>query len=721
MPESSRQPHTDLEQSTNAQSWRRFLLPLVFLVLLAAIAGALASVGMTVKTAGLLVLIERAIGGGGFALLWCVGALGLGRLAAPLFPRKIFGWSLQLACGLAIALFVAHLMGASGAYSLPIQRWINGIPMMVGIVVLILQLRTRNITSESLTTGISPWVVLLIPALALLWVGVSNPPGALWLTEAHGYDVLSYHLQLPREWLTNARISTLEHNVYSALPSYMEAAFAQLAGMSPWGARLSTGAAMPLYSAQALHAGFALATALLIARLARECIPTAPAFTRIIGTALFLSTPWIVVTATSAYNEMGVCACFAGALLSLRIVPLHPTARGLIVGALLGVACGCKPTAFFMCAIPVAAAAAVLLPRKHWVPAGVGAAFAGLFVLSPWLVRNWIDTGNPVFPFATGSLGSGHWSVEQAARWQQHHTFSGTLSDRFSLLFSADRGLLHPQWSITFGVALLSCFVGIAHRSTRWCAVAMGVTIAAQLTAWLFVGHLQSRFMIPVLVPACVLASLACAALTSDRPAIVAGTARLAFTLAVLLAAAASMINLLAQRDANPNIYLIGGAEQLNGSTLRDDLLRLSQAEREAVYNNRSPETYINLELAQDSANKLYLIGDSTPLYFDLPVVYHTTWDTSPLIEALDRGGWSLPVAVDLLREQGITHILINFAELMRLRESGYLDPRMGEELANALTHQAAIIRQWIGPNRYSILLDLNQPPTELPAGDDHP
>ncbi len=688
----------------------RFVIPVACLALLLLCAGAIASVGLTVKTAGALVLIERAIGGG-YAFLWCVGALGFGRLASPLVPQKLFGWSLQLACGLAIALFLSHLMGAIGAYSIPMQRWINGIPMMVGIFMLIHQLRESEVTSSSLSTNISPVIILIIPAMAMLWVGVSCPPGALWGTEEHGYDVLSYHLQLPREWLTLGRIAILEHNVYSALPSYMEAAYTQLAGMSPWGARLSMGAALPLYTAQFLHAGFALATAILIARLARECLPAARPFSRIIGAAVFLSTPWVLITATSAYNEMGVCALFAGALLMLHIEPLHPTARGLIIGGLLGVACGCKPTAFFIAALPTAAAALVLLPRKRWIPCAVGATLAGIVALAPWLVRNWLDTGNPVFPFATDLFGSGHWSAEQAARWDNAHTFTGSIADRIALFISAERGILHPQWSITLGVIALSIPITLLRKETRKMTAALALAIVVQIIAWLFVGHLQPRFLIPVLVPGCAIIALACAAVTTDRAMIVGGVARLAFVFATLVPATASIIHYLAQRDANPNIMLLAGTEQFNGSNLRDDFLRLSSSEQDSVLNVRSPVVYANLKLAADPTNKLYLLGDATPLYYNLPLVYTTTWDTTPLISALDRAGWSLPVAVDLLRGDGITHVLINILELMRLRDSGYIDPRLNEELANALTNHAAVVRSWIGKDTYTILLDLNQPP----------
>ncbi|MEM9252773.1 MAG: hypothetical protein AAGB29_10530, partial [Planctomycetota bacterium] len=72
--------------------------------------------------------------------------------------------------------------------------------------------------------GLSAWCGV---GLGLLAVGAACAPGSMWRVEAMGYDVLSYHLQLPREWLAAGRLSGLEHNVYSHLPSLVESMMMQ--------------------------------------------------------------------------------------------------------------------------------------------------------------------------------------------------------------------------------------------------------------------------------------------------------------------------------------------------------------------------------------------------------------------------------------------------------------------------------------------------------------
>ncbi len=48
------------------------------------------------------------------------------------------------------------------------------------------------------------------------------PPGVLWGDEPNGYDVVEYHLQVPREWYEAGRIIPLHHNVFSYFPFNVE-------------------------------------------------------------------------------------------------------------------------------------------------------------------------------------------------------------------------------------------------------------------------------------------------------------------------------------------------------------------------------------------------------------------------------------------------------------------------------------------------------------------
>src|SRR5205809_404472 len=86
-------------------------------------------------------------------------------------------------------------------------------------------------------------ILWLISACAML------PPGLLWGDEPNGYDVLEYHLQVPREWYELGRIVPLQHNVFSFLPFNVEMHYLlamHLRG-GPWAA---------MYLAQLMHVAF---------------------------------------------------------------------------------------------------------------------------------------------------------------------------------------------------------------------------------------------------------------------------------------------------------------------------------------------------------------------------------------------------------------------------------------------------------------------------------
>jgi hypothetical protein len=270
-------------------------------------------------------------------------------------------------------------------------------------------------------------------------------PGWLWASEFGGYDALSYHLQLPQEWLRGGRIAPVEHNVYSFLPGYVEAAFAHLGAMTlaPRPDGLLAGDGWRLIACHALHAGITLVAAWLSGTLARRLAiraglrPRGVAMAGLVGAGVALTTPWAVVAGSLAYNEGAVNALLAGALLVCAQPGLSPGRRGVLVGALVGVACGCKPTALFFAGAPAALGLlAGVGPegRRRLARAIALGALAGGIALAPWLVRNAMHVGNPVFPFASELFGTSHWSAEQAERYAAAHRFDGSAADRLRTL-----------------------------------------------------------------------------------------------------------------------------------------------------------------------------------------------------------------------------------------------------------------------------------------------
>jgi hypothetical protein len=592
----------------------------------------------------------------------------------------------------------------------------------------------------------SRWALPGVFAAGALLAASTCAPGTLWRSEFGAFDALSYHLQLPQEWMLGHSAAPARHNVYSFLPGAMEAAFLHVAHLShaPWSAAthadpdapgLLAGDGQGLRAAQALHAGTGILAAMIWARVAALCVarrmpspaqqakPNAERFAAGLSFSLLMLTPWVVVVGSLAYNELGL-VLLSGACARVMLAPWRSSAAAklaaCLVAVFVGVACALKPTAIFMLGAP----AGILLVARLWLAregqAEIGpraararsvaialalASLVGLATLAPWLIRNHAASGNPVFPFAASVFpaagsGTGHWNSEQVARFARAHAFSGSTFDRVRLLVVPDRtdpmgptfrGLTHPQWGclLLLGlVASIALLVASRRDATRPIALAIPLattlTLVAQLLAWLFATHVQSRFLLPLAGVAACAITLALASIGWDQRR---GPIRALAACIAIATQFAFLVRTLATEHQGAGSALLASPDLFTGHP-RAGVIPEDQ---------RSPEHVVN-DLPDDA--RVLTIGESTPLYFlgafglsqdpSRPpprVAYATTWDTSPFLIA--REGTAAPFAPDTpqpqvlrvwtrtLRERGFTHVLINFAELDRLARSNFLDPRL--------------------------------------------
>ena len=672
-------------------------LALLLLAAASAIGGTLAEL-----PARLAALAFTLVKSGVPAAAYILGSVGVGRLARPLWRRAENPWPLQAALGLALTLTLSHALGALGL----LTQLAALAPVGLGLVLLAHQLAAARAAGD-IEPRIPPAAALALFPAAVLLVAACQPPGWLWQSEAGGYDALSYHLMLPREWVEAGRIAPLTHNVYSYLPSSIESAFTHLAIMC--GSRpAAPGERFPdllasegwlLTSCQLLHAGLTLLAAWIVARAATAACAacgTGREPSRRAGAlagCLFLATPWTVVVGSLAYNEMGMIALGAAAMLAaldrgISGTGFQPVKRGVLVGLLVGASCSCKPTAILFFA-PAAAILLLIQTRpRDWLVIFSACAAAGFLMLAPWLLRNFLHGGNPVFPAVASVFGSAHWSAEQVARYHAAHSFDGSLLDRLRLLIlpgddprpllSAHRGLLHPQWFIFFPAALICIVHACAAPATRRLALALAAILALQLAAWLVLTHLQSRFLIPLAVPACMAAALATAARASRH-----ASPRAALALIILIQAGATVYRFACERGGHPSALLIAGPGIMTG-----ELWDAPPAPGAAT-----PPVDLNLN---PPPGRIYLLGSATPLYFAAPVLYNTTWDTWPLATAIrahpdDPSRWSASLP-------GLTWILVDPAELDRLTRSGYTDPDVTpQRMGDWLGHHANPVIRWPG------------------------
>lgn len=541
------------------------------------------------------------------------------------------------------------------------------------------------------------WLWLGLPAIAILAVAGANPPGVLWSSEYAGYDVLSYHLQLPKEWLVLGHTRPLDHNVYSFLPGALEQAFAfigALSGAPHNGDGLIADGAWRLTSAHTLHATLTIMAACMVARLTKRLALASGGSHRAARTSsalaggLVLCTPWSVVVGSMAYNEMGVVFLGAAALLAAARRDGSPIARGVIVGVLVGIACLVKPTALLFVGGP----AAVIMLRfgraQDWPKLLAAAGIVGLLTLAPWLVRNAVITGNPVFPLATDLFGTGHWTPRQASRFATAHAFDGSWPDRLRLLIFADpdasdaanavsryRGTANTQWLLAFPVAALAGVGLVIFKRSRAIGVGLALCLGIQLIAWLGFTHLQSRFLIPCLIVLGPMVGVGCSLVRTPKR-LGAGLG-----IAVVLLQATALWTIFAeQRGGQPNALLGAQPGIFMGEPYAPEIGRVL------------PQAYLNFEIPADAS--VLLIGGATPLYYSGNVVYATVWDAPPVLGLMN--GRTNPE---------IRYVLIDDSELARQRASGYLDERISPDTLAALAAGWQLVRAWpeIGIRLYRV------------------
>jgi 4-amino-4-deoxy-L-arabinose transferase-like glycosyltransferase len=212
-------------------------------------------------------------------------------------------------------------------------------------------------------------------------------------------DALTHHLAVPKLWVEGGGIHERPDILFSYYPQLLDVLY-----MAP----VALGHDIV---AKYLHFTFALLTALLIFLFVRRRI--GPAWAALSG-LFFLTLPLIVKLSVTVYVDLGLIFFTTAALFSAAIW-LEDTGRTrwLVLAAVCsGLALGTKYNALVSFLV-----LSLLLPffyllrfrrdnphaeQLNAVKFGVLFVAISLLVFSPWLIRNYSLTGNPIYPLAQG-------------------------------------------------------------------------------------------------------------------------------------------------------------------------------------------------------------------------------------------------------------------------------------------------------------------------------
>lgn len=638
---------------------------------------------------------------GSVAAAWWVGALGLGlglvRLvvgpsvasitgaaraggagAAPRERTDLDELALALWLGAALLLAAMSVAGSLGAFAAigPVVAWA---PAALGAGLAFRFLREAPVAVDA--TALPVWSLAAVGGIVgLAALAAASAPGWLWSSEFGGYDALSYHLELPKRWILEGRATgPVEGSVYSALPSFVEIAFAQLMLMR---GDIHEGAV----ACQWWAFGAWLAAAFATARLVRATVQ-ASTVAGAVAFLAFLATPWTIVVGTLAYNDIVPVGLLAAGWLLLRRAPgPRLDARSAAALALVAaVAVGAKPTAALFTVLPLVAIALVERGSRVLRQAPL-AAIVGVAVLAPWLVRNAVAYGNPLWPFAHGLLGDGPWSAEQFAIFANAHGPTGGVAKRLALV--AREWLAHgvgpapakgepwfPQWGLLPVAGLVG--LGLAARGgdgARHARAALAA-IAVALLGWLLATHLKSRFLLPTAVPLALGAGLLATRGNSARRA----TGAIAVsTAALLLPVALYLREPVRDRALEAPAALVGGVPLMTGDVIAAMLAaETDEARRREILAASSTPVAVN-HLLPDGAH-LVGVGFATPFYLRRPIATATVFDRGPFERVAEAAPGEPQAWGRALRGLGFTHALVDPTMLGRWSESGWLAPALAD------------------------------------------
>ena len=579
------------------------------------------------------------------------GAMGLGlRLLALLRPgvgdaaeRLVFAVGL----GLGVFSLLTLLLGLAGFFpawlmwAIVIGSAMSGGALLAGLF--------RDLRKTIGDAARRPGLALLLWLIILLFL-VMNLAGAF--VPPHMYDVLEYHLAAPAAFHRADRIEFLAGNVYSNFPENAEMLYLlgmRLSGMRDGGAEVG----------KILNVLLGLWTALAIRACGRRLFSGRAGDA---GALFFYVWPYVAALAGVAYVEMPLAFYTILALLAASIW-WQAESEGrtawrplLVAGLFAGLAAGVKYTALLFVVMPVALGFFVVLALRKQARKGVAAAvlvgLAAVLVLSPWLIKSAVYTGNPTYPLLYRVFGGKHWSPEQEACWAPAH--AAPAGEDQPGLPARVRDLLTRGRNSDLLLVLFIPFIFLLPRRKLRPAVVLLSFLVVNLVLWYFLTHRADRFLTHVVPVLALLSGVGAMRAAERRPRTV-----WAIVLVLVFFSPARFTNYAEfAHSLGPALRLVSPPE-----FLRDPRMAGSFA-----------SVYPMMEFLNDAANvpeqsKVLFLGEARPYYCDRDVVMATVFDRHPLEEAF-AGGRTPENVRQYLQQRGITHVLVNAGELIRLQES---------------------------------------------------
>jgi 4-amino-4-deoxy-L-arabinose transferase-like glycosyltransferase len=530
----------------------------------------------------------------------------------------------------------------------------------------------KSSTAEMLTSGI---LVAATASLVLAILVLSGVPPV-------DRDALTHHLVVPKLYLNHGGIYEITAIPFSYYPMNLDLLYL-----------------IPLYFGndvipKYIHFAFALLTGWLIFGYLKQ--RTGKSLDGFFGALLFLSLPVVVKLSITVYVDLGLIFFSTAALLYiLKWAANGYSARHLILaGVFCGLAMGTKYNglvSFFLlaCLVPVlyvrGEGNALASGKKPGgsrngayphggrgalkaVAASVVFSVVALAVFSPWMIRNFIWTRNPVYPlynsvFAaiekksdSGSPEAADDSTESgmnhfiARKLVFKESLLETLSIPIRIFFQGEDddpkyfdGRLNP-YLLLFPLLGLLGFRRLPRKLQNESMALAGFAVLYLLIAF-FQTDMRIRYVVPIIPPLVILAVIGIADLSMyfrglSSPAV----SRCGMGVLVLGIALFLVPNL---QYAMEQFRIVEPLRYLSGDISRDDYIQKFRPEYAAM-------RYINRHLPPDARVLGVFLGNRR-YYCDRDLIFDGS------LEAGVRSAASAEVLATRLREKGFTHVIIRY------------------------------------------------------------
>ncbi len=590
------------------------------------------------------------------AMLIVLSGLGIGWTLSPVLLPKSAGPDWRVVGGAGIGLGVLSLLmlglGSVGVMNRAFWLAILSVFAAVGVWRIVTLSRAKSDASESPAAIRWLWM-LVVPFAAIALLAASLPPGILWPAEGNGYDVLEYHLGAPREFFEAGRISFLPHNIYSNFPFAVEMLY--LLTMIVHGDAVSAGITAQMVNL--IIAGLAVAAVWLAGKQLSRSVG-------VIAATLAATCPFVAYLCGVAYVENALLLYAALALAAVFCWSKDDDASSprwaLLTGLFCGFACGCKYTGIAVVLAPMAIVAIWQLLRCR----GKGLAAASLFTLGtllafgPWLVRNTINTHNPVFPLARSVFPDNGvaWDDDGAARWTEGHLpapedrpLGARIRRLGTEILSSE--LFGPLIVLAMIVGAVQILRSIAGRGLPFAPVlAAWAMIAVGVVAWLFFSHLVGRFAVTLIVPASLMVAARWESLRRSETRLIG--------IAIVVLASVLNFSMLVRAGTSAGLFQVAALRAGAGTEWFTDGLWPSHAHVPRI-NKLTAE-----------GGRVLVVADARRFYLNAGADYCVVFSRNPFAEA--AANLSPGDLLAWLRKRGYEHVYVDWGEMSRLRSSRY-------------------------------------------------